>query len=122
MNPMKLKVLSELLDHLSDSQGSDLKSLLDSSKNPMEGNPSDEALNPLASGEKPQGLKIESVEVADGSDLDKKKTLGETIGYPGFEKQKKKPTAMLEEGLVGDGEKEMDDDELEELIHKYSQV
>ena len=34
MNPMKLKLLEEILSHLSDSQAGDLKSLLDNENKP----------------------------------------------------------------------------------------
>lgn len=123
----KIKVLDELIDHLNNSQGDDLHSLLEESRK------SKEMESPeLGPDGKPKGLKIESVEIMgkkpDFNDMandamadasDSRKTLGETIGYPGF--IKKKPTALLEEGM-GDhlgGEKELDDDELEELIRKY---
>jgi hypothetical protein len=120
----KIKLLDELMEHLGDSQGNDLKSMLDESKMPAEGEME------LGEDGKPKGLKIESVEimgkkpeiddvaVADAANDPKKKTLGETIGYPGFEK--KKPTAMLEEGMSDMlGEKELDDEELAELLSKY---
>jgi hypothetical protein len=106
----KIKVLDELMDHLGDSQGNDLKSLLDESKRPPE------------LGEDPNGLKIESVEIMgkkpeEDVASNEGKTLGESIGYPGFEK--KKPTAMNEgmEGLLG--EDELSDEELAELLRQH---
>lgn len=122
MNRLKMKVLDELIDHLSDSQGGELKSAWDESRMP------------------PKGVKVESIEVlgkpkmeefddrgghlvADNSG-DKKRTVGEIIGYPGFPKPPKeegmkaslsKPTAMLEEMPEG----EMSDDEFKELMKKY---
>lgn len=111
MNSMKMKILDEILSHLDDSQGSELKSLLDESKKPMED---------------PEGLKIQSVEVMkpegeeeELADADQPQTVGSKIGYPGFPKppKKEKPTAML--GSEISDEPEMNDDELEELLRKH---
>jgi hypothetical protein len=146
MNSMKLQILKELMDHLSNAQGADLKSLLDQSKQPMHDSPEigqkDE--NSETDGDDPKGLKIESLEVmkkpksfddqanqaiADASDGSKKKTLGETIGYPGFDK--KKPTGLLDESMDSASDRadsgmpdsdmpEMKDEELEELLKRLS--
>jgi len=125
MNRLKVKLLDELMDHLSDSQGSDLKGLMDESKNPME--------NEMGEDGKPKGLKIESVEimgkkpeiedVALNDNKEKGDSLGSLIGYPGEPKPKNplpkpmypKPTAMNE----GMGEDEMTDDELKELLKRH---
>jgi hypothetical protein len=111
----KIKLLDELMEHLGNSQGSDLKSLLDESKKP-----------PMEMEEDPKGLKIQSVElmgkdpeitdVADASDG--KKTLGESIGYPGFPKGKAMEDAPGEVAM-NDGERELDDDEIAQLLSKY---
>ncbi len=95
MDAMKLKLLEEILSHLSDSQGSDLKSLLDESKAP----PMVEEADPL-SGDKPDGLKVKSVEV---------------MGDPLAEKEPGDEMALDE----ASGGNEMSDEELEELVSKY---
>jgi hypothetical protein len=114
MNALKQKILDELMEHLSNAQGGELKSLLDESKKPemgIEGMP----------GEKPKGLKIESVEVMGkpkmGAD-DKIKQAIEDASSP----KKEDPMSMGDEGSEASkmpGEEEMSDEELQELIKKY---
>lgn len=92
MNPLKLKLLSELIDHMSSSQGMDLKSLMDeekmksSVKEPMEGMEvvKEDPLSP----EKPM-MDSEQMEGASGS-----------VGPE----------------VVEGGDEEMSDDELKELL------
>jgi hypothetical protein len=113
MNAMKLKILNELIDHLSASQGGDLKSMLDESKKP----------NPLASGDgddeeglkdkfgnpiKPKGIAIEKISVMGKPKPD----ISDIVN-------KKAPGMFPEEPEGADDEKEMNDDELKELIAKY---
>jgi hypothetical protein len=117
MNDLKVKLLEELMNHLGSSQGGELKSLLDQSRAPED--------------KDPNGVKVESVEImgdkpkfdqqaddAIGDVAEKKKTLGETIGYPGFPKDKK----GLQEGAPDDvamsNEGDMTDEELEELLRR----
>jgi hypothetical protein len=118
MNALKLKILNELMDHLGESQGGDLKSLLDESKKPKE----------MEIEGDPKGLKVESVEimgkpedeVAANEQKEKGDSLGSLIGYPGEPNPKHplpkplKPTAMNESG-----DEEMSDDELKELLKQY---
>lgn len=128
MDRLKDKVLEELMTHLSDAQGMDLKALLDESKMPQE------MAQPMAEDGDPKGIKIESVEVmgkpgshddkvaqmiADASTPSSQKTLGETIGYPGFKKGGK-PTASLAGEEMPDDEDDMTDEELEELARKFA--
>lgn len=67
MNPMKLKILEELLSHMDSSSGMDLKSLLDESKKPAEASPLEESgESPQAEMDeegKPKGIAIEKVSV-----------------------------------------------------------
>lgn len=119
MNGLKVKLLDELMDHLGDSQGGELKSMLDESHKPKE------------------GVKVESVEIMGqkpafdqkvdealaSNDKEKGDSLGSLIGFPGEPKPKNplpkpmmtKPTAM-NEGMVED---EMTDDELKELLKRH---
>jgi hypothetical protein len=113
MNALKQKILDELMEHLSNAQGGDLKSMLDESKKPsleMEG---------MGEG-KPKGLKIESVELmgkpkASMHDDKVNEAIEEATG-----KKKMDPMSLEEEGESKiPGEEEMSDSELEELIKKY---
>lgn len=117
MNTLKVKLLEELLSHLSSSQGMDLKSLLDQSKKPpmMEGSPEEEALespkDEMMEDGKPKGLSIEKVSV-----------LGKKPGTPGMDDMPDKSGGVGVEkagmdGMGGD-DPEMSDDELEELLKK----
>jgi hypothetical protein len=96
--------LNETLSHLDESQGHDLKSLLEKENMPKmeEGSPEEEASESpdeaMSEGDKPKGLSIEKVEV-----------LG-------------KPKAGMSEDESNDklpGEEEMSDDELNELLKKH---
>jgi hypothetical protein len=130
-DPMKMKqdLLEELMEHLSGAQAGDLKKMLEEQKAKSMGG----EMDPMTG--KPKALKIESIELMGGKKpMDDEghsvadnsgKTLGEAIGYPGTAK-KSKPTAMLgsesqpDDPGQGDDDKEMDDDELKELLKKYS--
>lgn len=115
MNPMKLKLIEELLSHLSDSQGSDLKSMLDESKKPMmEEDEESEGLPHEMAEAKPKGLKIESIEV-----MKKPKRFDDQANEAIAEISKKPEMPMEEEASSLPGEEEMSDDELSELLKKY---
>jgi hypothetical protein len=95
MNPMKLKLLAELLSHLDDSQGADLKSLL-SEKPEMGGG---------------DGLSVSKVEVG-ASPLGEEKEDDPLAALS--------PGGVGTEKAPGEGvEQEMSDDELEELLKTY---
>lgn len=91
MNPLKVKLLEEILSHLSDSQAGDLKSLLDESKKPKmpEESPEEEALESPKE-ELAEDGKLESSEVSSSD-----------------------PKSVIP------GEDEMTDEELKELIAKH---
>lgn len=106
MNPGKLKAIEELLEHLTCSQGKDLKSSLDNSKKPLmpEGLdiPGKESESEeLGEDGKPKILEIEKIS------MDKKPF--EEKADEALDGMEKKP---------GD-EEEMDDDELKELLNQY---
>ncbi len=94
MNPLKLKVLEDIIKHLSSSQGQDLKGLLDESKKPPEM-------------EIPGGKESEAEEMGD---MGKPKDLAIEMDVP-----------LEEEGKseMPGGESEMSDSEMEEMIKKY---
>lgn len=92
MNPLKLKLLEELLEHISGSQGNDLKSLLDESKKPQVEEEVSDSSDPLS--EVPKGLSGEKVEVLE-------KPEGESKG----------PSLPSDQ--------DMSEDELKELIEQY---
>jgi|SRR6478609_5139084 len=100
MDPLKLKLINELMDHISTSQGGDLKSMLDEAKMAKE-----KPMNPLDEATKPKGLAIEKVSV-----LSKPK--------PEIEDLQKKPSPFGD-STASDSEPEMSDDELKELLAKY---
>src|SRR6478672_11737753 len=129
-NKMKMRVIEELLNHLSDSRAGDLKSLMDKQKSAGVG------IEPEGD-EDPKGLKIESVEVMGkplGEDMDelaendmsksptidpeKAKQMQKGATESGFQPDKWKKN--LKEGLglsqndpsLMKDEDEMDDDEL----------
>lgn len=96
MDAMKLQLLEEILEHLSSSQGNDLKSLLDESKKP-----------PMEMGMdgKPKGLEVEKVSV---------------MGRPDMDPDEKMKMDMDSSDVSQDpGEEDMTDDELQELLGKY---
>lgn len=111
MNNLKMKLLDELLSHLADSQGGDLKSLLDESKKP----PIEELgmSDDLDEEGNPKGLKVESIEVMGAPKQGFDQKVNEAIADSS---DRKKPAAMIE----GSDEPEMDDDEIAELLRKYS--
>ncbi len=96
MNGLKLKLLGELLDHLSQSQGGDLKSLMDE-----EAKPPEEEVSPLEEG-KPKGIEVAKVSV-----LGKPKSFDDQAGE-----------AM--DQAVPPKEDEPTDEELEELLRKLT--
>jgi hypothetical protein len=102
-----IKGLEELQEHLSISQGSDLKSLLDKSKNPIEPEIEEE----LGEDGKPKGIAIEKVSIM-GKPKNHDDKVGEAIAEMGDEKDKK--------GMLSDDEEEMTDEELEELSRKFA--
>jgi hypothetical protein len=110
MNSLKVKLLDQLMSHLTDSQGRDLKELLDQSKMPMEGSPLEEAMDgpkeALLKGDKPKGISIEKVEV-----------LGKPKDPTQGQFDEKADQAIQD--ATSAGEEEMSDDELEELLSQY---
>lgn len=104
MNSMKMKVLEEILSHLDDSQGGDLKSLMDMPAESPEG-----AIAGADSSEeipgKPQGMSVEKVSVMGGE---------------------KDPSMddMADSGVPADAgmpkEDDMSDEELEEMLRSLS--
>ncbi len=96
-SPMKMKLLEELLSHLSSSQGMDLKALLDESKMPKE-DPMAE-VSPLEEMDKP-ALSVEKVSVMDKPEMDASETMDKMADAPGSE------------------DEEMNDEELEELLKR----
>jgi hypothetical protein len=120
MDALKMKLIEEILDHLSDSQGGDLKSLLDDSKKASMPSMPDEEMEPDG---KPKGISIEKVSVMgkkpsideiasgkDGSDMEEK------MESPSEKEAEMKDPMM--EAKEGD-EPEMSDDELEEMLKSY---
>lgn len=114
MYSMKEKLLNEILEHLSKSQGMDLKGLMDEERMPKK--------NPLASGEdmameddmmpdgKPKGISVEKVSLmAKPKDPMMKDPMEATS-------DESMDDAMKAEAMPG--EEEMSDDELEELLRK----
>lgn len=141
MNSIKTKVLDEIFEHLSGSQGRDLKGLLDESM----------AAPSIVESEDPKGLKIESLEVMGGPTsyddkvnqaigevasnnqsprIDPKKAAQFEKGFneSGFQPERWKKN--LKEGLglsasnadLGESmtEPEMSDEELDELMRRYN--
>lgn len=125
MNPLKIKLLSEMLSHLDGSQGMDLKSMMDQEKNET---PMDEAMespDKLALGDKlgldkldkpedpmmgkPKGISIEKLSLMG----DKKPMMdGGGVGPQGM---------MDDKGMDSKGmDDEMSDDELEELLKRLT--
>ena len=103
MNALKMKLVEELMSHLSSSQGNDLKSLLDKSKAPMEEEMPEEMMD------KPKGISVEKVSV---------------MGKPkGFDEKADEAIESMDgepkEDLMP-GETEMSDDELEELLKQLT--
>ncbi len=136
MNAMKMKLIEEILSHMDNSQGMDLKGLMDEAHKPKEGSPLEEALESpeegAMEGDKPKGLSVEKVSILGKPDDDvasneKDKTehtfpgggtLGTRIGYPGSPKPKPMPKTTAMADPSGEHE-EMSDDELKELLNKY---
>lgn len=94
------QLIEELLEHLNNSQGDDLHSLVQASKKPMPADP--------VESDKPDGLAIEKVSVmgkpVDGCD-DDSKMMADLGIKPGADD--------------GAQEDDMSDDELKELLAKY---
>jgi hypothetical protein len=111
MDPRKLKLLEEILSHLSDSQGGDLKSLLDESKKPQ----LPEVLDDGSSRdglEDPKGIAVEKLKVTanpEKPDFDSK--VDDAIADS--------DSAEHSPSEHQSGEEEMSDDELKELLGKY---
>ncbi len=103
MDPMKLKILDAIIQHLTNSQGGDLKSLLDESKAPpMDGSGSD-----------PKGLEISKVSVLGDKPGDMASAV-KPDGGVGVDDDSAGPDA---DDIKG-GDDEMSDDELQELLAK----
>lgn len=108
MNPMKMKLIEELMSHLDSSQGGDLKSMMD-----MDKNKAGVGADPLGEEEemdemgKPKGIMVKKVSI-----MGKKPEMEEgSLGKMGHE--------MNDVAGVGESpEEEMSDDELSELLKK----
>src|SRR4051812_25043644 len=110
MDPMKLKLIDELMSHLSGMQASDLKGLVDQAKMAKEGSPMEEMSESPAdemaedSG-KPKGLSVEKVSV-----------MGKPQSFD--DKAKDAINGMSDKGdesedpMKAPGEEEMSEDEL----------
>ncbi len=88
MNSLKLKLIEELLEHLSGSQGNELKSMLDELKIPKD-------------------LSVQKVEIKGDPS---KESLDEELKSPMSDSNSELPKV---------DEKEMSEDELEELLKSY---
>lgn len=110
---LKKRILDEILKHLGQSQGEELRELLEEARKPKdpmpESNPPEES-----SEEKPQGISIEKVEVL------KPKENFDDKANDAIREISKRPGSQSEpsEALMP-GESEMSEDELEELLSKY---
>ena len=121
MNPLRLKILDQILSHMDSSQGGELKRLLEEKKNPLATSPdkSSDTLPELPDElkdlkEKPKGIQVEKVSVIakpKNSAVDDK--VDDAIAESEAEKDPLKKSKLLP------GEEEMTDDELEELVGKY---
>lgn len=112
MNAMKLKLLEELLTHLTSSQGNDLKSLLDAKKPEMAEMPEE-----MDEDGKPKGIAIEKVSVMGKPKQSFDDKASDAIA--GFNKKPMEDES--DEGMLESmgGENEMNDEELEALLKKY---
>lgn len=130
MDERKLKILEQLLSHLSGSQGMDLKAMLDESKMPKEGmDKMDDMANSDSPDEmdamgKPKGLKVESVEIMGkpkGMGMDKSNPLAsgdkpEMMDKMGMDKMGMKDSSTSDSS----SDPEMTDEEFEELLKKFA--
>jgi hypothetical protein len=95
MNPLKVKLLEGILGHLDESQGMDLKALLEAQK---------EKEVPVMPEDK--GIAVEKVSV-----MAKPEGEEEAMGKAGMDEVEETPPEM--------SEPEMSDEELKELLSKY---
>lgn len=120
IDPIKMKLVQELLDHLDSSQGSDLKDLVSQMKQ--------KALNPVSPDDsmdgKPKGIQIESVKLigkkpgmSGMDDNDPSTDAGSDDSSSMPVKDALDEASGLDSGSSGDHD-EMSDDELEELLKK----
>lgn len=107
MNPVKLKVLGEIIDYLTEKQGGNLKSMLDQSKEPMV---EEVDVDVMPEGE---GMMDEQAMEA-GSDLG-----GEVPEIEATPEGEVEEMAMGEMGDKGPGE-ELTDEELEALLSQLT--
>lgn len=136
MNPLKLKLLEELMEHMKSREAGGLKGMLEASKAPPEGtsmeekmeSPEEEALEE-AMGEgdkdKPKGIEIEKVSL-----MAKPKIPGISMGkhrtmFPGPKDGDlqalidKKTGKGMDHESPSEEDSEMTDEELKELMSKY---
>lgn len=106
-----MKLLEELMNHLGDSQGSELKTSLDESRMPKMEIPE----SGLESEGEPGFDQMASDAIGDVAEGEK--TLGETIGYPGFGKKQDLMEGTPDEVAMSN-EEDMTDEELEELLRR----
>ncbi len=95
---MKLKLIQELIDYLKESQGSDLKSLLDEKRKPLE---SESPISEMEVG-KPKGLKVESVEIMKAPKKEGDQEVDQAI-----------------QDADSDEEEELSDEDLKSLLDNY---
>lgn len=114
-----IKSLEDIRDHLSASQGHDLKSLLDSSRKPADSPISDlmkpkDEMDDSELGAKPKGIAIEKVSL-----LAKPKQGYDDKVNEAIAEQSRKPGDDMDLSKKLPGEEEMTDDELEELLKRF---
>lgn len=116
----KRQLIEELLNHLDSSQGSDLQALIEASKKPTD--------DPMAMDGKPKGLAIEKVSVMGKPGMDDPGKGGmpepdaDDLPGKGDEDSKLMTSLGINPGMEaegGQGDDEMSDDELKELLEKY---
>ncbi len=109
MNSLKMKLLDELMNHLSGMQGMDLKKLMDSEKDSGAGvGPEDPMADEM--GDKPKGLAIEKVSVMGKPKMDGMDDAAEEAS--------ESPEMEAMEQKNGGEDDEMSDEELKELLAK----
>lgn len=116
MNPLKIKLLTELMGHMDSSQGKDLKALKDAE---MMEKPEDEALESPEKQAIEDELGIEAHDKPKGVAIEKVSLMAKPKGDELMDmiRNKTGDLGMGEEEVEG-GDEEMSDDELKELLSK----
>lgn len=100
MDPRKMQILEELIEHLGGKESAKFKSALDEERNPK----------PLEE-EKPEGMEIEIVGKPEGKDAELEAAIKRHGGGLGEDE-----SPVME---ASEGEDEMSDEELKEMLEKY---